>query len=460
MANEKKGGTNIRYDDFVKAVRPDPGSTEQVVLLHGYVGASVTDDKIRLYSDASLNEYADIAKADIVYSQANTDDPLGGSRLWVKQSANVNYADAQGYAQGDMYNSYMNDQYSPGTEAMGPAATLACTIGPLTRTPLCRPTRFICPTPVSRLVICTLPPRTRFNCPLPTLAGCPQPSWVDACPSQWGCTIQTGTTVINPGTGGAQFGTDYTGGDVYNDYMQNSYEGGGYEGYGPQPTTTVQTIQPTVITTTRPTLPPTMPAFCRITVPVWRCFRITQNSPWCPPITCQFRTIRPTTWPSLACNSIVCATDFTRPQTGTTVINPGTGGAQFGADFTGGDVYNDYMQNSYEGGTEAFGPGAATSPQLCLQPVSVNFNCVSRFVNCVSRLTICISQPVWRCITRNNLRSICRPCIPVTLTRTTTFPSAVDGCPSQFGCATDITRTINPDTINPGGFGGYSDYGY
>jgi hypothetical protein len=458
MANEKKGGAGIRYDDFVKIVKPDPGSTEQVVLLHGYVGASVTDDKIRLYSDASLMEYADIAKADVVYSLPNNDDPLGGSRLWVKQSANVNYADAQGYAQGDMYNSYMNDQYSPGAESYGAgAATLACTIAPLTRTPVCRPTRFICPTPVSRLVICTLPPRTRLGCPQPTLAACPQPSWVDACPSQWGCTIQTGTTVINPGTGGAQFGADYTGGDVYNDYMQNSYEGG-TEAFGPQPTTTI-TLQPT--TQTRTIVWPTSPIICRRSIRVWDCWRPTRPA-WCPPVTCQLGTIRPTTWPSLACNSIACATDFTRPQTGTTVINPG-GGAQFGADYAGGDVYNDYMQNSYEGaGTEAFGPGGATSPQICLQPVTLTTCQPSRLIVCqATSPVICrLSVPVWRCITRQQQRSICRPCIPITLTRTNTFPSAVDGCPSQFGCATDFTRTINPDTINPGGFGGYNDYGY
>jgi hypothetical protein len=460
MANEKKGGAGIRYDDFVKIVKPDPGSTEQVVLLHGYVGASVTDDKIRLYSDASLMEYADIAKADVVYSLPNNDDPLGGSRLWVKQSANVNYADAQGYAQGDMYNSYMNDQYSPGAEAMGPTVTLACTIAPLTRNPVCRPTRFICPTPVSRLVICTLPPRTRLGCPQPTLAACPQPSWVDACPSQWGCTIQTGTTVINPGTGGAQFGADYTGGDVYNDYMQNSYEGG-TEGFGPLPTTTIQTtVQPTIVT-----IRPTSPIICRRTIRIWDCWRPTRQA-WCPPITCQLGSIRPTTFPSIA-----CATDITRTQTiqtGTTVINPGTGGAQFGADYTGGDMYNDYMQNSYEGtGTEAFGPAPTiTGPQQCLQLTHVGCQATSP-IRCR------FSVPVFRCITQQRHRSICIPCqITTTRTiqtttvgtigtiRTQTFPSAVDGCPSQFGCATDFTRTINPDTINPGGFGGYYDYGY
>ncbi len=462
MATEKKGGAGIRYDDFVKIVKPDPGSTEQVVLLHGYVGASVTDDKIRLYSDASLMEYADIAKADVVYSLPNNDDPLGGSRLWVKQSANLNYADAQGYAQGDMYNSYMNDQYSPGAEAMGHAASLVCTIAPLTRNPVCRPTRFICPTPVSRLVICTLPPRTRLGCPQPTLAGCPQPSWVDACPSQWGCTIQTGTTVINPGTGGAQFGADYTGGDVYNDYMQNSYEGGGEgEGFGGVSTPLI-CVKPT-LTTNYPSVRiicASSPIICRQSLRVWDC-RVTRPI-LCQPVTCQFRTVRPT-WPSLA-----CATDFTRTQTiqtGTTIINPGTGGAQFGADYAGGDMYNDYMQNSYEGGgNEAFGPAPTiTSPQQCLRITHIGCQ--------PSSPVICrFSVPVYRCITQQRHRSLCIPChVTITRTiqtttigtiRTTTFPSAVDGCPSQFGCATDFTRTINPDTINPGGIGGYYEYGY
>jgi hypothetical protein len=131
-------------------------------------------------------------------------------------------------------------------------------------------------------------------------------------------------------------------------------------------------------------------------------------------------------------------------------------------DFTGGDMYNDYMENSYEAGAENFGTGAATSPQICLQPVSLNTACVSRFVVCASRLTICISVPRWRCQFQTVVRSICRPCIPTTVTGgTTTFPSAVDGCPSQFGCQTDITRTIRTDTINPGGIGGgFYDYGY
>lgn len=470
MANEKKGSTGIRYDDFVKNVRPDPGSTEQLVLLNGYVGASTSDDKIRLYSDASLNEYADIAKTDIVYSLANADDPLGGSRIWVKQSANVNYADtAQNYAQGDMYNSYMNDMYTPGTQAMGAgAATIACTIGQLTNTTVCRPTKFICPTPVSRLVICTLPPRTRIGCPPPvTLAGCPQPSWVDACPSQWGCTIQTGTTVINPG-GGAQFAGDFTGGDVYNDYMQNNYQPGA-EAMGAGAATTPQVCAQLVTTTGCYSLPVhcriTNPILCRQSSPI--ICRITRNSPWCP-VTCALGTIRPTTFPSIACYTPACGTDFTRPQTTTiaatdftrpqtaAVAGAGVGG-QFAGDFTGGDVYNDYMQNAYDPGMENFGPAPATSPQVCLQPISANLNCVSIQVVCASRQIVCISRPVWRCITRNNFPSICRRCWPTTIH--TGGASAVDGCPSTpGGCMTDITKTIRTDTINPGG--GFYDYGY
>ncbi|MFN8290238.1 MAG: hypothetical protein U0U70_08280 [Chitinophagaceae bacterium] len=462
MANEKKGGTGIRYDDFVKNVRPDPGSSEQLVLLHGYVGASTSDDKIRLYSDASLNEYADIAKADIVYSLPNEDDPLGGSRFWVKQSATVNYADAaQTYAQGDMYNNYMNDMYTPGTQTMGAgAATLTCTIGQLTNTTVCRPTRFICPTPVSRLIICTLPPRTRLGCPPPiTQATCPQPSWVDACPSQWGCTIQTGTTVINPGTGGAQFAGDYTGGDVYNDYMQNSYQPG-TENFGPGAATSPQVCYQAVTIGACQTSPVicriTQPVFCRTNVIMCR---FTKGSPWCPPVTCALGTIRPTTIPSIACYTVGCATDFTRVQTtlqtaGATVA--ATVGAQFAGDYTGGDVYNDYMQNAYSPGMENFGPSPAT--QVCPQPISAPQNCISLQVVCLSRQVVCISRPAWRCIiTRNNLPSICRPCWVTT--QTTTGPSAVDGCPSTpGGCMTDITRTIRTDTINPGG--GFYDYGY
>src|SRR5690349_13481131 len=118
-SKSKGGGPDIRFDDFIKLIRPQPGSTEQTVLVQGYVGESDKEDNVRIYSDESLSEYIDIPRADILYALADDQNPLGGSRLWVKQSANVNYNDA--YAQGDMYNDYMQNAYT-GYDSYGPSA--------------------------------------------------------------------------------------------------------------------------------------------------------------------------------------------------------------------------------------------------------------------------------------------------------------------------------------------------
>src|SRR6476620_10128918 len=97
MATSKKesaaGGANIRYDAFIRNVRPDPANTEQLVLMQGYVGESTSADKLRLYSDASLGSYVEIPIDDVVHSIPNDDDPLGGSTMWVRQSPNLQYSD-------------------------------------------------------------------------------------------------------------------------------------------------------------------------------------------------------------------------------------------------------------------------------------------------------------------------------------------------------------------------------
>jgi hypothetical protein len=248
-----------------------------------------------------------------------------------------------------MYNDYMGNMYSPGnTTAMGAGAISAvCTIGPtlLTRNIICRPTRFICPTPVSRLIICTLPQQTRI-CPIITRA-CPQPSLVDGCASALGCTI--GRTVINPGFGTQAFGADdtsytanYSGGDMYNDYMQNAYEP---ESFGPPPITTGGLTNPVICH-----LQPTHTTICQRSIFIY-----------CPPQTCFLGTRFPTRITLAGCRTDFCGTDFTRPTTTiitTRAATDFTRGARpfdddtstaFGGDYGAGDLYNSYMQNDYSG---------------------------------------------------------------------------------------------------------------
>ncbi|MBL7726945.1 MAG: hypothetical protein JNM68_04625, partial [Dinghuibacter sp.] len=481
-SKSKEGGVNIRYDAFIKQVRPDASNTDPVAILHGYIGESGSDDKIRLYADESLSEYADILKTDILYAVPDEENPLGGSRLWVKQSAEVNHTDANAFAQGDMYNAYMGNMYEGGAANMGgaaAAATALCT-APLTRTIICRPTRFVCPTPASRLIICNRITQTGPGCQLVSFGpACPKPSWVDGCPSALGCTI--GTTVINPGRG-AGFANaaggygDYTGGDMYNDYMANSYDAGGATGeFGGAATTTV----------------------CAASIPAWRCppvlhtlnivrcgfsyqvdclrpsvlsFCVTQQRNVCSrhicnQQACQLGSIR------VPIQSIACATDITRPATN--VVNPGAGFADAAGgygDYTGGDMYNEYMANSYDAGATGEFGGGLTNPAICNNPVSLTIICnkPSLLTQCRSLQILCITRNTPHCPIGCQFGSIR---VPIkTLACATDFTRPVFNTTRQAGpvqsvdyCRTDLCpsnfcpdRAINP-AVNPGVVGGFAD---
>jgi hypothetical protein len=430
-SKSKDGGVNVRYDDFIKKVRPDVANPEEVVLLHGYIGDSGKEDQIRVYSDAGLTEYIDIAKADILHAVPNSDDPLGGSQLWVKQSSNVNYNDPHGYAQGDMYNDYMSDSYAP--ENFGPAGPVPI----LTRPVICGPTRFICPTPQSRLVICTIRPTFQINCQrtiiCPTQAViCQRPSWVDACPSRLGCN--PGATIVNPG--GGQFFDDYGSGDVYNDYMNESFDGGAGQGGFAPVTTSPQCFQLQ-----------TRQINCQISL---RVICLTHNSPCISrQIICFSRNL-----PCITRNKVmsICrpcweTPRFTKFPTIQTPGNPVAGGGGFNGaygsyedygggeaygdysgeenygDYGSGDLYGDYMANDYAPDAGA-GTGAAAAPittvPVCIRPTipfpncwpTNPMNCRTRpnFPPCRTRFPFCRTrQPITPCRIRTIAVHICFP---------------------------------------------------
>ena len=85
MATLSKG---IRRDAFVKGVRPDPKSAEELVVVQGYIGDSDLPGHVRVYSDAALSDYIDLPEQEVLYydSVKHEEDPLGGSRLWVRKT--------------------------------------------------------------------------------------------------------------------------------------------------------------------------------------------------------------------------------------------------------------------------------------------------------------------------------------------------------------------------------------
>jgi hypothetical protein len=85
MATDSK---KVRRDAFIKSVRPDLKSTEELVLLKGYIGGSNLAGNICVYFDPVLSDCIELAEQDVLYCEPvkPEEDPLGGSRLWVKKT--------------------------------------------------------------------------------------------------------------------------------------------------------------------------------------------------------------------------------------------------------------------------------------------------------------------------------------------------------------------------------------
>src|SRR3954464_6216448 len=94
----EKANASVRYDEFVGRVHADPANIEPRILLSGYVGRAEEDGKLRIYSDPGLGSWVEAATDDVVHTQPIQDSPLGGSHVWLKSSAALTPASAQGAA--------------------------------------------------------------------------------------------------------------------------------------------------------------------------------------------------------------------------------------------------------------------------------------------------------------------------------------------------------------------------
>jgi hypothetical protein len=80
--------SNIRYDDFIANVHADPAQPEATIMLAGFIGHGA-EDGLRIYPDASLGTWYDVAEADVVHAMPVPDAKLGGSYVWVRASAQI-----------------------------------------------------------------------------------------------------------------------------------------------------------------------------------------------------------------------------------------------------------------------------------------------------------------------------------------------------------------------------------
>jgi hypothetical protein len=80
--------SKIHFDDFVSAVQPDPAKPAATIMLSGFVGHGA-DGQVRIYTDPTLGKWYDVAEGDVVHSLAIPDSKLGGSYIWVRESASI-----------------------------------------------------------------------------------------------------------------------------------------------------------------------------------------------------------------------------------------------------------------------------------------------------------------------------------------------------------------------------------
>jgi hypothetical protein len=93
MAAEPKGtgagARKIKLDDVTAKVVADPKNAGDAVLATGFLGDSSDSNHIRIYWDASMASYIDVAAEDIIHTEPlpKEQSPLGGSYIWLKRSA-------------------------------------------------------------------------------------------------------------------------------------------------------------------------------------------------------------------------------------------------------------------------------------------------------------------------------------------------------------------------------------
>jgi hypothetical protein len=87
----------IHYDDFIANVHTDPAKPEASIMLAGFIGHGA-EGKVRIYPDASLANWYDVAEDDVVHAMPVPDAKLGGSYVWVRASAQIKPGAAAGAA--------------------------------------------------------------------------------------------------------------------------------------------------------------------------------------------------------------------------------------------------------------------------------------------------------------------------------------------------------------------------
>jgi hypothetical protein len=187
--------SKIRFDDFVSAVQPDPAKPEATIMLAGFVGHGA-DGEVRIYPDPTLGKWYDVAEGDVVHSTPIADSKLGGSYIWVRESAQIKPGSAaaaapaaapqavaaapQAAANVPPQNQNQNwNQPTPQTHCfICPPLTQACQI---------QTQQLHCPT---QPVVCDIPPQSLHCATHPVVCDIPPHQTLATICTQVGCLTQ------------------------------------------------------------------------------------------------------------------------------------------------------------------------------------------------------------------------------------------------------------------------------
>src|ERR1700736_1812143 len=88
---EPNHSNELRQDELIEKLVPDPATPPDVILLAGLLGRSDRTGYVRLYLTPLLNEYVEISEKDVLHHQKIPPalNPLGGTLVWIRREANL-----------------------------------------------------------------------------------------------------------------------------------------------------------------------------------------------------------------------------------------------------------------------------------------------------------------------------------------------------------------------------------
>ena len=157
IVGEKTVDFSFSQDKIVEILVPDPKHIPDLAVKLGYLGESDLDGYCRLYLTPELNEYIEILKDDVQYSQKINSESasLGTTILWINQNAKLKHTKtiSKQQAQQEFLQGPITANFLPGTgfNYLTPMNTVMTTV-PCTITITI--TLSLCPTPLTRPNAC------------------------------------------------------------------------------------------------------------------------------------------------------------------------------------------------------------------------------------------------------------------------------------------------------------------